>query len=349
MNQLDISFEIPAWESVLGAIPAGTAWSGARFLTLMETQSEETVEEAFSLLRSKDVLLDISDLPAQKHTGDTAVRLRREAELVRSNQLPQALEENDPLRLYLQEVAEMPACGDVQLLAQQYLQGDESVIAQLTNSMLGLVIEKAFAMAGQGVLLLDLIQEGSLGLWQAILDYTGGDFAAFCTRRIEMILANAVVQHARASGVGQKLRQALEDYREIEQQLLMELGRTPTVEEIAHKMHISPEEAASVQETLDSARMLESVRKEAPKEESEEDTQAVEDTAYFQLRQRIQELLSCLSEEDVKLLTLRFGLEGGLPASPEQTGRILGLTPEQVLTREAAALAQLRTTDTREE
>ena len=349
MNQLDISFEIPAWESVLNALPNGTAWSCARFLALMETESEEAAEEAFSLLSDKDILLDISDLPAWKDSGETAVRLRREAELVRSNQLPQALEENDPLRLYLQEVAEMPACGDVQLLAQRYLQGDESVITQLTNGMLALVIEKAFAMAGQGVLLLDLIQDGSLGLWQAILDYTGGDFAAFCTRRVEMTLANAVVQHARASGIGQKLRQALEDYREVEQQLLVELGRTPTLEEIAQKMHISAEEAASVQETLDSVRMLESVRKETPNEETEEDTQAVEDTAYFQLRQRIQELLSTLSEEDVKLLTLRYGLEGGLPASPEQTGRTLGLTPEQVLTREAAALAQLRTTDTRED
>ena len=72
------------------------------------------------------------------------------------------------------------------------------------------------------------------------------------------------------------------------------------------------------------------------------ENQAVEDTAYFQMRQRIMELLSGLSEEDSKLLTLRFGLEGGMPLSPEETGKRLGLTPEEVVAKEAAALAKLR-------
>ena len=78
------------------------------------------------------------------------------------------------------------------------------------------------------------------------------------------------------------------------------------------------------------------------KEPEPEDEQAVEDTAYFQMRQRITELLSTLPEEDAKLLTLRFGLEGGLPMTPEDAGRKLGMTPEEVIAREAAALAQLR-------
>ena len=81
----------------------------------------------------------------------------------------------------------------------------------------------------------------------------------------------------------------------------------------------------------------------APKEEeASEEEQAVEDTAYFQMRQRISELLSVLPEEDAKLLTLRFGLEKGLPMSPEDTGKALGLTVDQVLRREAKALAMLR-------
>ena len=81
---------------------------------------------------------------------------------------------------------------------------------------------------------------------------------------------------------------------------------------------------------------------EPTQEEEAEEQQAVEDTAYFQARQRIAEMLSMLSEEDAKLLSLRFGLEGGLPMTPEETGRKLGLTPEEVVTREAAALAVLR-------
>ena len=82
----------------------------------------------------------------------------------------------------------------------------------------------------------------------------------------------------------------------------------------------------------------------APKEEEtpEEENQAVEDTAYFRMRQRIEELLSVLPEQDAKLLTLRFGLEKGLPMSPEETGKALGLTVDEVTRREAAALALLR-------
>ena len=79
-----------------------------------------------------------------------------------------------------------------------------------------------------------------------------------------------------------------------------------------------------------------------PAEEKEEDQQAVEDTAYFQLRQRIAELLSTLDETSTKLLTLRFGLEGGLPKTPEETGKLLGMTREEVIAAEAAALSKLR-------
>ena len=106
---------------------------------------------------------------------------------------------------------------------------------------------------------------------------------------------------------------------------------------------MTPEEAASVRDTLDSARLLSQARAtNEPKEEEPEDEQHVEDTALFQARQRILDLLSGLGEEDAKLLTLRFGLEGGLPLSPEETGRRMNLTPEEVIQREAAALAQLR-------
>ena len=139
------------------------------------------------------------------------------------------------------------------------------------------------------------------------------------------------------------MRRAAEDYRSVDERLLTELGRNPTLEEIAEGLHITPEEAASVAKTLESARIV--AQAKAPREEAEEteeEDQAVEDTAYFQTRQRIQEMLSGLDEADAKLLTLRFGLEGGLPLSPEDTGKKLGLTPDEVVAREAAAMAKLR-------
>ena len=336
-------FEPTAWELTLENIKSGSAVSAARFLTLMEGEEEQAVEDALRLLEERDILLDVSDLPKAGGVGEAAVRLRREEQLAQNGTLLENLDETDPLRLYLEELAQIPACGDAQMLAQQLLEGDKNVTQQLTNLMLSRVVERACELVGRGVLLLDLIQEGSLGLWQAILSYEGGDFESWCDRKIRWDLARAVTMQARANGVGQKLRQAMEDYRAVDERLLSELGRNPTLEEIAQQLHMTVEEAAAVAKTMDAARVLAQAKKPVePEEEDPEDQQAVEDTAYFQMRQRIAELLSELDDADKKLLTLRFGLEGGKPLSPEDTGRKLGLTAEEVVAREAAALAKLR-------
>jgi RNA polymerase primary sigma factor len=345
MNQWEFAFEPSAWELIFDQLKPGTSFSASRFLSLMEPEGEEAVEAALEQLIQKDILLDIADLPPFFGSGEAAIRLRREAQLVKEGKLPEALEDNDPLRLYLEELASVPVCGDVRLLSERCLEGNEQAMTMLTNLMLSRVISRAYELAGRGVLLLDLIQEGSLGLWQAVLEYHGGDFESYCDRRIRMTLHQCLVLQAREAGVGQKMRQALEDYRAVDERLLSELGRNATLEEIALELHMSGDEAALVKETLDAARLVSSARnaEEAP-EQTPEDDQAVEDTAYFQMRQRIADLLSGLSERDAKLLTLRFGLEGGKPLTPEQTGRQLGLTPEEVVAAEAAALAKLRNT-----
>ena len=116
-----------------------------------------------------------------------------------------------------------------------------------------------------------------------------------------------------------------------------------TIEEIAEQMHMSAEEAALVKSMLDNARLVSRAKAEnEPEEDPEEEEKHVEDTALFQMRQRIADLLADLPEEDATLLTLRFGLEGGRPLTPEETGRKLNLTPEEVVTKEAAALMKLR-------
>lgn len=342
MNQWDISFERPAWEAVLEALRPGDSFSAVKFLALLETEPDDVVEEALRVLEERDVLLDISQLPEDFGAGDTALRLRREQQLVQQKTLLTNLEDNDPLRLYLEELSEMPTAGNPQILVEKFLAGDEAVAPLLVNAMLGAVVELAVSHVGRGVLLMDLIQEGSLGLWQAITDYRGGDFTPYCQRSISMAMAKAVILQARASGIGKRMRTLMEDYQSVDEQLLSELGRNPTEQEIAEKLHLSLQETGFVKEMLDAARMM---ARSAPEEELE-DTQedlAVEDTAYFQMRQRIQELLSSLSETDVQILSLRFGLDGKPPMTPEQTGNAVGLTPEEVVAREAAALAKLRT------
>ena len=343
MTRIDFDFGDSPWELTLATLPAGGRISAARFLAVLEGEEEDAVMDAFQDLEQHHIMLDLTDLPKAAAVGEAAVRLRREEQLVKQGTLLSALEENDPLRLYLEELAEIPACGDERVLAAECAAGKDSAREQLLNLSLSRVEELAKAHTGRGVLLLDLIQEGSLGAWQAVTGCAGGDFAAHRDWYIRQAMAQAIVLQARANGVGQKMRSAMEDYRSVDERLLSELGRNATLEEIALEMHITPEEAEVVRDTLDSARLLSQARAaNAPKEEEPEDEQHVEDTALFQMRQRILDLLSGVSEADAKLLTLRFGLEGGLPLSPEETGRKLGLTPEEVVAREAAALMQLR-------
>ena len=132
MNNLDFTFE----ESPLDLFPdihSGSTLSAARFLTAAEEMPEDAVEEMLLELENRDIMLDISDLPKVAVAGEAALRLRREAELVKSNTLLTALEENDPLRLYLEELSSIPVCGDGQALALQCAAGNVAAQERLLN------------------------------------------------------------------------------------------------------------------------------------------------------------------------------------------------------------------------
>ncbi len=340
---MEFTFEESLWDRTLPAIEG--AIDAEKFLALLEGEEEGFLEEAFAQLCDRGVKLDISNLPKLAGTGEAAVRLRREEQLAKSGTLMQELEDADPLKLYLQEIADMPVCGDIRILSAQLKENSEDL--QLQQSVLNLCLSRVFELAcrhtGYGVLLLDLIQEGSMGLWQNLSRYDGGDFEAFRDWHICQSMAYVITLQARTQGVGQKMRQALEDYRSVDERLLTELGRNPTREEIAEALHMSVAQTEIVEAMLKTARNMHRTKAEQEQEEPEPDEeQAVEDTAYFQTRQRIADLLSSLDERSAKLLTLRFGLEGELPKSPEETGKILGMTPEEVVEAEAAALLKLR-------
>ena len=340
---MEFTFEASPWEQALEALQPGETINLLTLLSYLEEEDEDTVLEALDMLEEKGVALGIDDLPNLPTGGNMALRLREEKQLVESGRLLTGLPENDPLRLYLEELAATPAAGDTELLAQQYLDGDENAAQKLVTLSLSRVVELASALAGKNVLLLDLIQEGSMGLWQGILNYTGDSFDAHRDWWICQYLHRAVFMQARSGEMGQKLRQGMEDYRDVDQKLLAELGRNPTLEEIAQAMHVEAEEAEVYSNMLTMAQTRRQVDDAMEDKEPEpEEEQAVEDTAYFQMRQRIGELLSVLSAEDAELLTLRFGLEGGMPLTPEETGRKLGLTPQEVVMKEANALAKLR-------
>lgn len=343
MNSLEFSFEDRPIDALLASLGAGDAISAAELLTLLEDEDEDGTEDILQDIEARGLVIDLSTLPRASATGEAALRLRREEELVKNGFRVSALDSTDPLRLYLEEIALTPACGDPQVLAMNASRGDESAMLRLTDVCLGSVIETAKEHVGHGVLLLDLIQEGSLGLWQAIRSWEDGDFLRYADARIRFAMAKAIVLQLRENGLGQKLRTALEDYREMDEQLLSELGRNAALEEVAERLHMSVEIAQTVQKMLENARILAQAKKlPEPEEEELAETQALEDTAYFQMRQRISDLMSDLDEKQAKLLTLRYGLEGARPLSAEETGVRLGLTPEEVLRAEAEALQKLR-------
>ncbi len=342
MNEFILSQDEQLLQNELEGLTGGTI-SAQRLLELTAMWDELGVEEALNALEQYRVALDVSGLSPVECSGSSALRLKQEAQSKALDTITKGLDENDPLVLYLQELAQTPAAGDVQQYAERYLAGEHHLAEPIVNLCLSRVLDLAVEYTGHGVLLLDLIQDGSMGLWESISRYEGGDFIMHAQWWIRQAMAKSVFLTAHSSGVGQMLRKNMEDYMDADQRLLVDLGRNPTVEEIAETLHISPEECAVLEKMVNNARSMEKTKQEqAEPEPAPEDEQAVEDTAYFQVRQRIEELLSVLPEEDARLLRLRFGLNDRKPLSPVETGQILGLTAEEVVRREAAALAKMR-------
>ena len=340
MNDM-FAFGPSALDLLVDNTPAGTCISAIRLLSAAEGEDETALLDALDALQAKDIEMDISRLPADYGSGELEARLRREDRLVQEGGLPFSLEDTDPLRLYLEELARIPAQGDPDILAQQLLAGEAGAGEKLMNLYLSRAVEAACGCTGRGVLLLDLIQEAGLGLWMGISAYTGGDLENSLDRGIRFALARAVVLQARESGTMRSVSDSMERYREADKLLLTRLGRNATLEEITLEMGVTPMQAELARDTLLAAQEMQAIR-QPKQEEPQEENMAVEDTAYFQSRQRIRELLSVLSEQEARLISLRFGLEGGVPASPQTVGEKLGLTAEQVIQMEAAALAKLR-------
>ncbi|MBE6950200.1 MAG: sigma-70 family RNA polymerase sigma factor [Ruminococcaceae bacterium] len=348
MNMDDMTFELTPWESFVEDL-YDSSISAAQLLTFFEGEDDDALEEAFQDLEEASVAIDLSDLPRAGASGEAARRLREEEQLSRKGDLLSGLEENDPLRLYLQELAAIPVQGDLQLLSEQLAKNvakgnsDELLRTRIVNLCLSRVVELAREYTGYGVLLLDLIQEGSLGLWQGTVGFVGGNFEDCRDWWIRQYMAQAILRQARASGLGQKMRQAVEDYRMVDERLLSELGRNPTLDEIAESMHMTVSEIEAVRKFLENARMVGKAHAvKEPDEESPEDTQAVEDTAYYQTRERVDTLLSGISELEHRVVTMRYGLDGKAPQTAAEVGRRLNLTVSEVVELETAALTKMR-------
>ena len=346
---IDLAFGRTELAGELKGLGVNDTLSAAKLLALTDGVSDDVMEELFDHLHGLIAGFDLSDFP-KGMSGEAARRLREEEQLVRKGDLLSGLEANDPLRLYLEELAGIPAAGDLNVLAMELAEinreegFDEGLFTRILNLCLSRVVEIARDHVGYGVLLLDLIQEGSLGLWTDLENYIGPDsFEQFRDWSIRTAMHKAIIRQARASGLGQRMRQAVEDYRMVDERLLSELGRNPTLDEIAESMHMTVTEVEAVRKFLDNARLVGKAHEsKEPEEESPEDTQAVEDTAYYQTRERVDSLMSGISQLEHKVVTLRYGLDGKAPQTAQEVGRKLGLTVTEVVELETSALAKMR-------
>lgn len=331
---LEFEWREPGWQRVLAGIPRGSEIPVERFFAMLGSVDEEEARQAAMALENRGVGLNVSHLPLSAK-GALAQRLAREAELARKGGLPGDLEPGDPLRLYWQELEAMPRL-DEEAAQAAMASGDDP--NRLTEGLLWLVAQEAMAFAGQGVLLLDLMQEGAMGLMGAMA-LLREDVVESARWHVRQAMARAVALQYLASGEAERLLASVRAYQQADRRLLERLGRNPGPEELAQEL------GKSVAEVLEIGKMVRDAADTAQREpmpEREEEPQKIEDTAYFQLRAQVEELLSRLSPEDQKLLKLRFGLDGQPPQSQADAARTLGISPEALSAREQAAMALLR-------
>lgn len=260
---------------------------------------------------------------------------------------------DDPVRMYLKEIGKVPlltAEEEVEL-AKRIEQGDEEAKKKLIEANLRLVVSIAKKYVGRGMLFLDLIQEGNLGLIKAVekFDYRKGyKFSTYATWWIRQAITRAIADQARTIRIPVHMVETINKLIRVSRQLLQELGREPTPEEIAKEMGISEEK---VREILKIAQ--EPVSLETPIGEEEdshlgdfiEDQDALapaEAASYNLLREQLEGVLDTLTEREQNVLKLRFGLEDGRPRTLEEVGQVFGVTRERIRQIEAKALRKLR-------
>ncbi|HOC09347.1 MAG TPA: RNA polymerase sigma factor RpoD [Clostridia bacterium] len=267
--------------------------------------------------------------------------------------VPEGVSIDDPVRMYLKEIGKIPLLtADEEIeLAQAIEEGDEEAKRKLAEANLRLVVSIAKRYVGRGMLFLDLIQEGNLGLIKAVekFDYRKGfKFSTYATWWIRQAITRAIADQARTIRIPVHMVETINKLIRVSRQLLQELGREPLPEEIAEEMGLSEDK---VREILKIAQ--EPVSLETPIGEEEDshlgdfipddDAPApAEAAAFTMLREQLVDVLDTLTPREEKVLRLRFGLDDGRVRTLEEVGREFNVTRERIRQIEAKALRKLR-------
>ena len=260
---------------------------------------------------------------------------------------------DDPVRMYLREIGRIPLLTfDEELdLAKRILEGDEEAKQKLAESNLRLVVSIAKKYVGRGMLFLDLIQEGNMGLIKAVekFDYTKGfKFSTYATWWIRQAITRAIADQARTIRIPVHMVETINKLIRTSRHLLQQYGREPTPEEIAAEMEISVEKVAEIQKIAQDPVSLETPIGEEDDSHlgdfiQDDDSPAPHDAAsYTLLREQLEEVMNTLTPREAKVLKLRFGLEDGKSRTLEEVGSQFNVTRERIRQIEAKALRKLR-------
>ena len=291
---------------------------------------------------------------SQDNSSDDDVDIDKSDEDVEIDlSVPEGVSIDDPVRMYLKEIGRVPllTAEEEVALAKRMEAGDEEAQKRLAEANLRLVVSIAKRYVGRGMLFLDLIQEGNLGLIKAVekFDYNKGyKFSTYATWWIRQAITRAIADQARTIRIPVHMVETINKLIRVSRQLLQQLGREPTPEEIAKEMEIGVDRVREIMKIAQ-----EPVSLETPIGEEEDshlgdfiedqDAPAPADAASFMLlKEQLEDVLDTLTPREEKVLRLRFGLDDGRARTLEEVGQNFGVTRERIRQIEAKALRKLR-------
>ena len=304
-------------------------------------------------IASTDVLPPIDDdmLPDVEDIAE--IEEVTEEEISRTDELADSFSTDDPVRMYLKEIGKVPLLtpDEEVALAERMADGDEEAKKRMTEANLRLVVSIAKRYVGRGMLFLDLIQEGNLGLIKAVekFDYTKGyKFSTYATWWIRQAITRAIADQARTIRIPVHMVETINKTIRVSRQLLQELGHDPSAEEIAAEMDMPVEKVRDILKIAQEPVSLETPIGEEedsklgdflPDEDASEPSEAA---SFSLLREQLEEVLDTLAPREKKVLELRFGIVDGRTRTLEEVGKEFNVTRERIRQIEAKALRKLR-------
>ncbi len=316
-----------------------------------EELSPDEIDQMYDTFSKKGIEIVDDSSNTDDQDDDAEDKETEEVEIDLS--VPEGVSIDDPVRMYLKEIGRVPllTAEEEVALAKRMQDGDEEAQKRLAEANLRLVVSIAKRYVGRGMLFLDLIQEGNLGLIKAVekFDYTKGyKFSTYATWWIRQAITRAIADQARTIRIPVHMVETINKLIRVSRQLLQQLGREPAPKEIAKEMDITVERVGEIMKIAQ-----EPVSLETPiggEEDShlgdfieDQDAPAPADAASFMLlKEQLEEVLDTLTPREEKVLRLRFGLDDGRARTLEEVGQNFGVTRERIRQIEAKALRKLR-------